>query len=385
MSARSYSLDELNSGSQTWTPSRPFSAGQVNLGFDYCQLVSGRSRGVEMVTLRCGEMRVDFLPTRGMGIWRAEYQGTRFGWDSPVAGPVHPSWVPLMDPGGLGWLEGFDELMVRCGMTSNGAPDFDGRGQLLYPLHGRVANLPASRVVVALDPDAGFIQISGTVSESRFHFTRLRLETIVRLDRQNARIEVADWVTNDSERAVSIQMLYHNNFGSPLLGPGSRMLAPVTRMAPRDRVTCARAGDWNRFGPPDPACQEEVYFMELAPDDQQRSLALLVDESGDCGVSVDFDATTLPCFTLWKNTVAAADGYVAGLEPGTNFPNTRSFEAGQGRVVPLLARECIAFSVHLEMHVGQRCVADAVQRVRELAPVKPEIVDGPSIGWSPSA
>ena len=34
----------------------------------------------------------------------------------------------------------------------------------------------------------------------------------------------------------------------------------------------------------------------------------------------------LPCFTLWKNTAAEADGYVTGLEPGTNFPNLRSFE-----------------------------------------------------------
>ena len=47
------------------------------------------------------------------------------GWKSPVHGPVHPNFVPLNEPSGLGWLDGFDELFVRCGLESNGAPDFD--------------------------------------------------------------------------------------------------------------------------------------------------------------------------------------------------------------------------------------------------------------------
>ena len=36
-----------------------------------------------------------------------------------------------MDPGGLGWLEGFDELFVRCGLDSNGPPLFDAQGRPL--------------------------------------------------------------------------------------------------------------------------------------------------------------------------------------------------------------------------------------------------------------
>jgi hypothetical protein len=35
---------------------------------------------------------------------------------------------------------------------------------------------------------------------------------------------------------------------------------------------------------------------------------------------------------VWKNTAALEDGYVTGLEPGTNFPNFKSFERQQGRV-----------------------------------------------------
>ena len=46
------------------------------------------------------------------------------------------------EPSGLGWLDGFDELLVRCGLESNGAPEFNPNGSLRYPLHGKIANMP---------------------------------------------------------------------------------------------------------------------------------------------------------------------------------------------------------------------------------------------------
>jgi hypothetical protein len=47
---------------------------------------------------------------------------------------------------------------------------------------------------------------------------------------------------------------------------------------------------------------------------------------------VRFNHNELPCFTVWKNTGALEDGYVAGLEPATNYPNFKGFERQQGRV-----------------------------------------------------
>ena len=93
-------------------------------------LRGGRQEGVELVEIDNGRLRIDALPTRGMGLWKAHQAGETLGWDSPTCGPVHPSFVPLMEPGGLGWLDGFDELLARCGLESNGAPEFDAAGRL---------------------------------------------------------------------------------------------------------------------------------------------------------------------------------------------------------------------------------------------------------------
>ena len=62
-------------------------------------------------------------------------------------GPVHPGLVNLAAGGGLGWLDGFDELMARCGLENNGAP-FEVRSvgadgaetRVAFGLPGRIAN-----------------------------------------------------------------------------------------------------------------------------------------------------------------------------------------------------------------------------------------------------
>src|SRR5262245_41221881 len=108
----------------------------------------GLSEGVVAVEINDGKLQLDVLPARGMGMWRVSALGDKelptIGWKSPVRGPVHPAFVDLGEPSGLGWLDGFDEFFVRCGLESNGAPDFDAKtGRLTHPLHGRIANRPA--------------------------------------------------------------------------------------------------------------------------------------------------------------------------------------------------------------------------------------------------
>src|SRR2546425_2475390 len=107
-------------------------------------LRGGLRDGVDLVEVHNGALSFSVLPTRGMGIWRGDYRGNALGWRSPVLGPVHPKFVQLEDRGGLGWLAGFDELLCRCGLASNGPPGDDGKTRLT--LHGRIANLPAQLV-----------------------------------------------------------------------------------------------------------------------------------------------------------------------------------------------------------------------------------------------
>src|SRR4051812_33136090 len=79
-------------------------------------LRGGLRDGVEIVEIDNGQFQFSLLPTRGMGLWRAALGDLPVGWNSPVKGPVHPKFVPVAEPSGLGWLDGFDELLCRCGL-----------------------------------------------------------------------------------------------------------------------------------------------------------------------------------------------------------------------------------------------------------------------------
>ena len=341
------------------------------------RLRGGRSEGVLVVELIAGGSRVVVLPDRGLGVWRAVLNGVELGWQSPVAGPVHPRFVPVAEPSGLGWLDGFDELVARCGLVSNGAPDFDSRGRLAHPLHGRIANLPAHDVSVTLDESAGTVTLSGCVDETRFLIHDLRMRTQLTLHADRGLVSWTDTVENRSDRPATMQMLYHVNIGPPLLGAGAEVLLDAEEIAPRDAAAVGDVPTWNRYALPLAGRGEQVHFMRVRPDAAGRAAATLVAADGAAAARLTWRAAELPCFTLWKNQGGLADGYVTGLEPATNYPNPRSFEETQGRVVTLAPHAEIAFDLGLDV-----ITADAIRAIRERLAPRPTIHPQPKPGWT---
>lgn len=372
-------VDADDSGVATLLPAETAGAAPA---LRWLTLHGGVREGLRVLEVNNGRLRYWLLPQRGMGIWKAWLDGYEIGWQSPLRGPVHPQFVPLAEAGGLGWLDGFDELLCRCGLESNGAPEFDQQGRLRYALHGRIANLPAHSLSSGVDAGSGEIRVAAVVDESRFHFQKLRLQTTVATLPGSRTIAVRDRVSNRAGRPGSFQLLYHINFGAPLLDAGSRLLAPVRTLVPRTAHAAAGIAHWDRIGAPQADFAEEVYFLDLLADEAGQTEVMLRNAAADRGVSLHFNRAQLPCFTLWKNTAALADGYVVGLEPGLNFPNPRSYEADQGRVAALAPGEARELEVAIEIHHGAAEVALAAARVARLqAAAAPVIHPAPLAGW----
>jgi galactose mutarotase-like enzyme len=346
-------------------------------------LHGGVREGVDTIEIDNGKFRFVVVPTRGMGLWKAWLGKTEIGWQSPVKGPVHPQFVPLGDPSGLGWLEGFDELMCRCGLESNGAPDMGPNGVPKYPLHGRIANRPAHHLEVAADSDSGEIAVTGTVDETRFLFQKLRLKATYRTKAGQNGLTIVDEVTNLSGDSAELQLLYHVNFGPPILDPGAHVVVPAKRVVPRDARAAEGISSWDSYPNEQAGFAEQVYFFELAADRDGKTQVLLKNAHSNMGVSLRYSTKQLPYFTLWKNTQTMADGYVTGLEPGTNFPNPRSFEGQQGRVVKLKPGETVKFEVAMDILGDSAAVAATEKEIAKIAGAsKPEVFKTPQLGWT---
>jgi hypothetical protein len=346
-------------------------------------LRGGLSDGVEIIEVDNGAIRFTVIPTRGMGLHNLSLiDGRSVGWRSPIRGPVHPKFVNLYDPSGLGWLDGFDEFLCRCGLESNGAPEFDAAGKLLHPLHGKIANRPAYRVVVSFDEATQEIAITGEVEESRLFFSKLRLTTTIRAKLGEAKLSIRDEVTNFAATPGEMELLYHINFGGDLLDEGSQVVAPIKQLAPRNAHAAADLDRWNTYPAPQTGFAEQVYFLELAADAAGQSQVLLRNRDSSLGASVHADVRQLPCFTIWKNPAALEDGYVTGLEPGTNYPNPRSFEKQQGRVVGLAPGQTQIFDVSIELHGNAAAVQQAANAIENLqARVAPTIHRQAPANW----
>lgn len=343
-------------------------------------LQGGLRHGVDVIEVNNGDFRFTILPTRGMGIWKGWLGDFELGWHSPVRGPVHPNFVSLSEPSGLGWLDGFDELLVRCGLESNGAPDFDENGRLSHPLHGQIANKSACSVSVEIDGDE--ITITGIVEESRFHFKKLRMFTSLKTKFNENGFRIHDEVENYSASEAEMQMLYHVNFGAPLVGAGAETVVPIDTLVPRNDWASTGIGHWSTYSEPTAGMEERVYFFKLLGDSQGNSQALLKSSDGRRGVSLQFNIEQLPCFSLWKNETAIADGYVTGLEPGTNFPNPRSFEGEQGRFVKLKPGAMHAMDVGLHVLKTAGEVQQVNDEIAELQKQKsPTVHESPQDTW----
>jgi len=348
------------------------------------RLRGGLRDGVDVIEVDNGKFRFVVIPTRGMGVWRAACGELSLGWKSPVKGPVNPGFVHLNEASGIGWLDGFDEMLVRCGLESNGAPVFDENGSLVWPLHGKVGNIPAHKVEVTIDGDTGQIAVTGTVDEARLFGNKLRMFTTFTTRPGQLGMTLNDVITNISAEPSELQLLYHTNFGVPLLDPGSKAVLPVKKMAPRDAVGARGVAQWETYAPGSPGEPEAVFFFDLVGDPDGQTQALLHNAAGDRGVSLRFNKNQLPCFTLWKNHQAEADGYVTGLEPAINFPNNRTFEKSQGRVATLSPGESRTFEVTLEVHPAAAAVAAAKAAVAKLQQgTAPEVLDQPDPQFAP--
>lgn len=343
-------------------------------------LHGGRQEGSKLVEIDNGVLKIVVVPTRGMSVLRVDGRRTRVGWDSSVKEVVNPAYVNLTMRNHLGWLEGFNEWLVRCGLESFGAPGPDdfhlapGEAPAFHlPLHGKIGNIPASEVELIVDKKPPHrITLRGVVYEQSHYGPNFKLLTELSTTPGASSFTIKDTVTNQSGQTQEFQLLYHPNFGPPLLGAGAKLVAPLKRVQPRDAR--AAEGDLKQFatyGPPKTNYPEQVYLLELWGDEQGETAAMLQSPAGDRGLLIGHSLKQLPYFTVWKSEQTLADGYVTGIEPGTGYPFPRPIERHFGRVPQLKAGQSRSFQLEFTVLEDKAAVDAAATKIQAFQARRP--------------
>lgn len=298
-------------------------------------LHGGKQEGSKILVITSNKgLTITLSPTRGMNLLHIEGFGSKMGWDSPVKEVVNPAFMNLESRNGLGWLEGFNEMMVRCGYEWTGHPvTADGQ---IYTLHGKAGNTPASQVVVEVTDTAPHeIRIRGLVKESTFKKADLQTMTELRYVPGSNSFSLHDVLTNNSDYPRDFQIIYHSNFGMPILEEGAHFLTAMSNISPFNDYAKDGLKTWQTYAGPTKGFDEMVFNIQPLAGEDNQAFAAVVNRAGDKGASIQFDTRQLPLLTLWKNTDTIKQGYVTGIEPGTNYAYPVTIEREQKRVKQL--------------------------------------------------
>jgi hypothetical protein len=344
-------------------------------------LHGGKQEGVELIEVDNGRLRFSVIPTRGMNVYEVVMGDTRLGWHSPVKEIVHPRHINLQSRGGLGWLEGFNEWMVRCGLESAGHPGQDkfinnvgDEATMDLTLHGKIGNIPASEVQVIIEQEAPYrIRIRGRVDERMFYGPQLELWTEISTSIGSDSFQIEDSLTNHGGSEQEFQIIYHGNFGPGLLEEGSKLVAPIKSVTPFNGHAAKLVENHATYGAPTHGFVEEVYCIRPWADRQGNTTVMLHNAAGDRGVSMSYSISELPFLTQWKNSADRKSGYVTGIEPGTGFPYNRRVERHYGRVPTLKPGQSRHFKMAFKILDSSEKVASSkaiVERITNGRPTK---------------
>jgi hypothetical protein len=292
--------------------------------------------GTRVALVRTGSgLAFTVLLDRAMDIGMATFNGIPLTWQSGN-GAVNPAYF---EPTLAGWRRNFHGgLLLLCGLTQVGAaiPSFDPiTGETLLT-HGIISNTPAHDIRIERvwnDRDEWMLQLKGIVEENDMYGHRLRLERTIEIIPGQPIINVYDSVRNLRRQSTPFMILYHCNFGWPLISPGTEVTGPKWSFIVPDRQPL-QAPVAQRVPP--------TLFHEIQA---TSSPATVTIRNAQLGLAVDlsFDPVTLKYLTQW-NQLGFSD-YILALEPGNCLPEGRVAARNNGRLQMLMPNQSANFTI----------------------------------------
>ena len=310
-----------------------------------CILNDGPDRGVRAFELKNGRnVELTVLADRGLNVSSLRYRGVNVGLNNKVG--VRSPYL-YVENGGSGFLKQFyGGLMTTCGITYAGGAGVDNGVPL--GLHGPFDNLPASQANawVGYEGDERVLKVSGLVHEAEVFGPDMVMRRDFTLHSERDLLCVRDVVTNQGYETQPVMLIYHINFGYPLLDAGAKAYFSAGRIA--SRTEFAEQGIANYFEMEEPGCgrDEQCYYHTQWPENGE-AFAMLHNEKLGIAAIVRFDARVLPLMCQWK--CMRAGEYALGLEPTTSGVVNRSEARALGNLTHLEPGESREYNVSIEV------------------------------------
>lgn len=330
-------------------------------GIETSVLDQGLARGLRIAWVNTGSgLRYKVVIDRCLDIADAFFNQHSLTWQSH-AGLTAPRPDANHD---FEWLWNFyGGLMVTCGLTHIGSPEDDEEGR--RGLHGRISNFPACIESIA-QPDlaAGRLDMSITAvtRQSCVFGPNLEIRRTISSLVGEPVIRIHDIVTNRGNVPTAHMILYHCNFGWPLVDEGTDIVWKgnlTPRDTDQDRAIFNSKRNYRKCQKPMPSHSgrgEAGAFIDVSPDTKGLCTAGLYNRRLNLAVALRFKKKQLPWLTNWQHW--GAGEYVTGIEPGTNPPMGRQFARRQKALLTLGAGKSRTYDLEIAVLTQKEQLTD---------------------------
>ena len=321
-------------------------------GIETSVIDNGAGRGTRIAWINTGSgLRYKVVIDRAMDIADTFYNRHSIAWlsNKGVSSPQ-----PFSDKG-ADWLRTFTGgLLTTCGLSHVGGPEKDEFGE--RGLHGLISNSPAEiESIIQPDPwrNAMEMSITGIIRETRIFGPSLQLKRTVSSILGTPVIRIHDEVTNCGNQPVPHMLLYHFNFGWPLIDEGARLLWTGRMFVREGKNTDSILNEHNddKICPPPldehRGAGEAVAFIDLDGKDNGECACGIENKKLNLAVKMTFNKKQLPWFTNWQHW--GRREYLTGLEPGTHPPIGQSAARKENTLIFLQPGETRNYDVRLEI------------------------------------
>ena len=313
-------------------------------------LFDGPERGVFAVDVWTGSgLQYTVVPDRGMNICNFRYRGIPLDWTSgtKITSPF------LYEFHGWNWLRSFHGGLVHtCGLSNVGEPcvdeklDYDNRQ---FGGHGHISNTPAQELSWKTweENNTLTMSVSGKCRIVSALEENLLLTRTVVSKLGGTGLLLRDKVTNIGFKSTSLLLLYHCNFGFPLLSGDTVLSIPADKAVGLDGNIVP---GFQKLKNPTDLNEDTVIYPALNSNSVNITLFNPALGSSGLGVSIKYSRTELPYLTVWKHYQKRA--YVIGIEPGTCRVEGRNAEIEKKRAVILDKDQSIQIDLEISVIEG---------------------------------
>lgn len=304
-------------------------------GIREARLTHGSGQGVSVAEFyNAAGLRFTVVPDRCMDLYDLSYKGmnlsflSRNGLRSPM------SYTAMNGEFTQQWSGG---MLSTCGLDNVGGSCEDG---ITYPIHGRISAAPAQQFGMHCrwEEDEYVLEARGEMHQTQLYGAHLSLERSIRTTLNGKSLTIRDHITNHDAKDEPMMLLYHCNFGYPLLDADAQVLTTPAQAEPLNPLS----DDPSHMLPPIDGRGEELYLCHARG---SRCIAMLHNPKLALAGYIAFDTAVLPRFLEWK--MMKSHDYVLALEPCNTWAIPRTEAIRENKIAMLPAYSSVETSLEI--------------------------------------